>query len=46
MMAFLTPIQEKYNQISDSEISDMLAKNLEEVRELSEKKMKQVYKTI
>jgi hypothetical protein len=24
----------------------MLAKNLEEVRELSEKKMKQVYKTI
>ena len=46
IMAFLAPIQEKYNQISDSEISDMLAKNLEKVREISEKKMKQVYQTI
>jgi hypothetical protein len=46
MMAFLAPIQEKYRQISDSEISDMLSKNLVKVRELSEKKMKQVYEKI
>lgn len=46
MMAFLTPIQEKYSQISDSEISDMLANNLGKVREISEKKMKEVYERI
>ena len=46
MMAFLAPIQEKYNQISDQEISDMLAKSRKIVSEISEKKIKQVYEKI
>ena len=46
MMAFLNPIQEKYKQISDQEISDMLAKSRNIVSEISEKKIKQVYETI
>ena len=46
MMAFLTPIQEKYNQISDQEISDMLAKSRNIVSEISEKKIKQVYEKV
>ena len=45
-MAFLTPIQEKYNQISDQEISDMLKKSREIVSEISEKKIKQVYEKV
>ena len=46
MMAFLTPIQEKYKQISDQEISDMLAKSRNIVSEISEKKIKQVYEKV
>ena len=46
MMAFLTPIQEKYNQISDQEISDMLAKNNKKVNEIADKKIKEVYNKI
>lgn len=46
MMAFLAPIQEKYNQISDQEISDMLAKNNKIVNEIAEKKIKEVYEKI
>ena len=46
MLAFLNPIQEKYKQISDQEISDMLAKSRNIVSEISEKKIKQVYETI
>lgn len=46
MMSFLTPIQEKYNQISDQEISDMLAKNNKIVNEIANKKIKEVYKKI
>lgn len=45
-MAFLTPIQEKYNQISDQEISDMLAKNNKIVNEIANKKIKEVYEKI
>ena len=46
MMAFLTPIQEKYNQISDKEISDLLAKNNKKVNELAEKKIQEVYSRV
>ena len=45
-MAFLAPIQEKYKQISDQEISDMLAKSKIIVEEISEKKIRQVYEKI
>lgn len=45
-MAFLDPIQERYNQISDQEISDMLAKNNEIVNSIAEKKIQEVYKKI
>ena len=45
-MAFLTPIQEKYNQISDKEISAMLAKNNKKVNEIAEKKIKEIYEKI
>ena len=46
MMAFLTPIQEKYNQISDQEISDMLANSKNIVSEIAEKKIAEVYNKI
>ena len=46
MMAFLAPIQEKYNQISDQEISDMLKKSKDIVSEISEKKIKEVYEKV
>jgi hypothetical protein len=46
MMAFLTPIQEKYKQISDQGISDMLAKSKNIASEISEKKIKQVYEKV
>jgi hypothetical protein len=46
MIAFLTPIQERYKNISDQEISDMLAKSRNIVSEISEKKIKQVYEKI
>ena len=45
-MAFLTPIQEKYNQISDQEISDMLTKNNKKVNEIADKKIQEVYEKI
>lgn len=45
-MAFLTPIQEKYNQISNQEISDMLTKNNKIVNEIADKKIQEVYNKI
>lgn len=45
-MAFLTPIQERYNQISDQKISDMLAKNNKIVNEIAYKKIQEVYEKI
>ena len=45
-MSFLTPIQENYKQISDQEISDMLAKNNKAANEIAEKKVKEVYEKI
>jgi len=45
-MAFLTPIQEKYNQISDQEVVDLLAKNAKYVNEIAEKKIQDVYRKI
>ncbi len=46
IMSFLAPIQKTYNQISDQEISDMLAKSKDIVSEISEKKIKEVYEKI
>ncbi|HRX63987.1 MAG TPA: tryptophan--tRNA ligase [Candidatus Absconditabacterales bacterium] len=46
IMAFLTPIQEKYNQISDQEVVDLLAKNAKYVNEIAEKKIQDVYRKI
>ncbi|MFZ2150644.1 MAG: tryptophan--tRNA ligase [Candidatus Absconditicoccaceae bacterium] len=46
IIAFLKPIQEKYNQISDQEISDLLAKNAKIVNEIASKKVEEVYSKI
>jgi len=42
----LTPIQEKYTQISDREFLDLLAKNAKIVNELASKKVEEVYRKI
>ncbi len=46
IIAFLKPIQEKYAQISDQEITDLLAKNAKIVNEIASKKVEEVYKRI
>jgi hypothetical protein len=46
IIAFVQPIQEKYNKISDKEIIDLLYKNAKKVNELAQKKIEEVYKKI
>lgn len=46
IIAFLKPIQEKYNQISDKEVSDLLAKNAKIVNKIASKKIEEVYSKI
>ena len=46
ILAFVQPIQEKYTQISDKEITDLLEKNAKKVNELAQKKIEEVYKKI
>jgi tryptophanyl-tRNA synthetase len=46
IITFLKPIQEKYTQISDKEILDLLAKNAKIVNGIAEKKIAEVYKKI
>jgi tryptophanyl-tRNA synthetase len=46
MRAYLKPIQEKYAQITDEEITTLLAKNATHINEISEKKIQEVYKKI
>lgn len=45
-MAFLNPIQEKYNQISDQEVLDLLAKNAKYINSIADAKIKDVYAKI
>jgi chorismate mutase len=45
-MAFLKPIQDKYNQISDQEVLDLLAENAKYVNEIAEAKIKDVYEKV
>jgi len=46
MRAYLQPIQEKYNHISDEEILQTIKKNTPYIQELAEKKIQEVYKKI
>jgi len=46
IIAFIQPIQEKYANISDQEIIDLLEKNKHIVNKISEKKINEVYKKI
>ena len=46
IMAFVQPIQAKYAQISDKEITDLLKKNAKKVNELAQKKIEEVYKKV
>jgi len=46
ILAFVTPIQEKYAKITDKEIIDLLAKNAKKVNILAQKKIEEVYKKI
>ncbi|NOZ44700.1 MAG: hypothetical protein GXP45_06235 [bacterium] len=46
LIDFLKPIQDKYAQISDQEIIDMLAKNAKTANEIAQKKIKEVYQKV
>lgn len=46
IITFLKPIQEKYAQIYDQEITDLLAKNAKIVNEIASKKVEEVYRKI
>jgi len=46
LRAFLQPIQEKYDQISDQEIKDLLKKNAIKANEIAEKKIQEVYEKV
>ncbi|HCY21686.1 TPA: hypothetical protein DIC40_07775 [Patescibacteria group bacterium] len=46
IMAFLKPIQDRYAQISDQEIIDLMKKNAVYVNELANKKLAEVYKKV
>ncbi|MEI7563372.1 MAG: tryptophan--tRNA ligase [bacterium] len=46
VIAFLSPLQAKYVQITDQEIIDLLAKNARSINELAQQKIQQVYKAI
>lgn len=46
IMMFLRPIQERYAQISDQEIIDLMKKNAVYANELAQKKIAEVYKKV
>ncbi len=46
IIAFVQPIQKKYAEISDKEITDLLKKNAKKVNELAQKKIEEVYKKV
>ena len=46
IITFVKPIQEKYAQISDQEIIDLVEKNTKKVNELAQKKIKEIYKKV
>jgi hypothetical protein len=46
MMDFLRPIQQKYNQISDQEVINLLAKNAKYINEIAQKKIQDIYNKI
>lgn len=46
LIAFLGPIQERYNQIEDSYVHELLAKNAVIANEVANQKIKQVYQAI
>jgi hypothetical protein len=45
-MAFLKPIQDKYNKISDKEVLDMLSENAKYINKIAEKKIQEVYEKV
>jgi len=46
IITFVQPIQKKYAEISDKEITDLLERNAKKVNELAQKKIEDVYKKI
>lgn len=46
VVAFVTPIQEKFAQISDQEVADLLAQNAIKANALANAKIEKVYKTL
>ena len=46
IIAFVQPIQAKYAEISDKEITDLLKRNAKKVNELAQKKIEEVYKRV
>ncbi|MEI6774487.1 MAG: hypothetical protein WCL18_07000 [bacterium] len=46
IIEFVQPIQQKYAQISDQEIIDLVKNNTEKVNKLAQKKIEEVYKKV
>jgi hypothetical protein len=46
MIAFISPIREKFVSITDKQIIDMLAKNAPRANELAQEKIKKVYEKV
>ncbi|MFA5748279.1 MAG: tryptophan--tRNA ligase [Candidatus Absconditabacterales bacterium] len=46
IIGFVSPIQSKYNQITDEQIINLLAKNAKIVNEIANKKIQEVYKKV
>ncbi|MBQ9554202.1 hypothetical protein IJU97_04565 [bacterium] len=46
MLATLQPIQEKFKEISDEEVSKILHEHSQKANEIAEKKIKDVYEKI
>jgi tryptophanyl-tRNA synthetase len=46
VVAFVTPIQEKFAQISDDEVFKLLAKNATQANEIANAKINEVYKKV
>lgn len=46
IMAFVTPIQTKYNQINEEDILKLISRNTEKVSLIADKKIQEVYKKV
>ena len=46
IMAFLTPIQERFNKITDKDIEDILTESTAKMNEIAKKKIDEVFRKV